>query len=63
MISKIPTFSFKNISIKKNYITWFILGIAITSIGLISNIWMTLLIILICYISSVIYTIIIYVKK
>ena len=56
MISKIPTFSFKNVLIKKDYLKWSILGIAIISIGLISNIWMTLLIALFLYIVSLIYT-------
>jgi len=63
MISKIPTFSFKNISIKKSYFTWFILGIAVISISVISNIWLTLLITLVCYIISIIFTVIIYIKK
>ena len=58
MISKIPTFSIKNFSVKQNYKTWFILGIAIISIGLISNIWLTILLALTVYIFSVFYTII-----
>ena len=59
MISKVPTISFKNITIKSIHRTWFILGVAICSIGLISNIWLTLVLMLIAYISSVIYTIVI----
>jgi len=59
MISKIPTVSFTNISIKPIHRTWFVLGISICSIGLISNIWLTLVLMLIAYICSVIYTIVI----
>ena len=63
MVSKIPTISFKNISIKPIYKTWFVLGIAIFSVLLISNIWLTLIIALILYIISVFYTIILNYKK
>ena len=57
MISKVPTFSFKNFSFKPIYKTWVILGIAILSIGLITNIWLTLLTALSIYFLSIIYTI------
>ena len=63
MISKIPTFSFKNILIKKDYVKWSILGISIISIGLISNIWLTLIIALSLYIISIVYTLINSIKK
>ena len=63
MISKVPTFSLKNLSIKSIYRTWFILGISIISIGLISNIWLTVLAALLIYIMSVFYTIITNLKK
>ena len=63
MISKVPTISLKNLSIKPIYRTWFILGISIISIGLISNIWFTLLSALLIYIISIFYTIISNFKK
>ena len=63
MISKIPTISLKNLPINNNYRTWLILGVAIISIGLLSNIWLTLIIALIIYIASLFYTITINLKK
>ena len=63
MISKIPTISLKNLPINNNYRTWFILGVAIISIGLLSNIWITLIIAITVYIASVVYTITINLKK
>ena len=63
MISKIPTISLKNLPINNNYRTWLILGIAIISIGLLSNIWLTLIIAIVIYIASVVYTITINFKK
>tara|TARA_Y100000590_G_scaffold470052_1_gene661626 strand:+ start:9386 stop:10135 length:750 start_codon:yes stop_codon:yes gene_type:complete len=63
MITKIPTISPKNLSVKNNQRTWLILGIAIVSIGLISNIWITLMIALLLYLFSVIYTIKVNFKK
>ena len=44
MISKIPTFSFKAIDFNRKYSPWIILLIAITCVGLLSNVWMTLVI-------------------
>ena len=63
MISKIPTISLKNLPISNNYRTWFILGVAIISIGLLSNIWLTLIIAITVYIASIVYTITINFKK
>ena len=58
MISKIPTFSLKSVSLNRQYSTWIILLIAITCIALLSNVWLTLIIIGCVYIISIIYTII-----
>ena len=63
MISKIPTISIKNFTFNSNYAPWSILGVAIVSIGIISNIWLTILIGLSIYIVSVFYIIIINLKK
>ena len=57
MISKIPTLSFKKLNFSKKYAPWIILLSAIISISIISNIWITLIIIAIIYIISIIYTI------
>ena len=63
MISKIPTISIKNFTFNSNYAPWSILGVAIVSIGIISNIWLTILIGLSIYIISVFYIIIINLQK
>ena len=63
MISKVPTFSLKNLSVNSTYVPSFILFFAIICIGLISNVWITLIICLIVYIASIFYTIIINFKK
>ena len=57
MISKVPTISFKKINFSKKYAPWIILLSAIISISIISNIWLTLIIIAIFYLISIIYTI------
>ena len=57
MISKIPTISFKNLNFSKKYAPWIILSSVIIIIALISNIWLTLIIIAITYILSIIYTV------
>ncbi len=59
MISKIPTISFKKINFSKKYAPWIILLSAIICIALISNLWITLIIIAIIYIITIIYTILI----
>ena len=56
-ISKIPTFSFKKINFSKKYAPWIILLSAVVSIAIISNLWITLIIIAIVYIISIIYTV------
>jgi len=57
MISRIPTISLKKININNKYKTWILLFIVITSISLISNIWLTFSGILIIYIISIFYTV------
>ena len=63
MVSKIPTFSFKKINFSKKYAPWIILLVVIICIGLISNIWLTLIILVIIYIISIIYTVMINFKS
>ena len=53
MISKIPTFSLKSISLNRKFTPWVILLIAIICIGLLSNIWLTLVLIGCIYIVSI----------
>ena len=59
MISRIPTISLKKISIKNKFKTWILLFLVIVIVALISNLWVTLSVILIIYILSIFYTIII----
>ena len=58
MISKIPTFSIKKIVFSKKYIPWVIILSVIICISLISNIWLTLIIIGFFYVLSIVYTIV-----
>ena len=57
MISKIPTFSLKSINFNRKYSAWIILAIAIICISLLSNLWLTLILLLIAYIISIAYTV------
>jgi len=57
MISKIPTFSLKSFNFNRKYSAWIILVIAIICISLLSNLWMTLILLLITYIISIVYTV------
>ena len=59
MISKIPTFSLKKIVFSKKYIPWIIILSVIICISLISNIWLTLIVIGLLYVLSIVYTIVI----
>ena len=59
MISKIPTFSLKKIVFSKKYIPWVIILSVIICISLISNIWLTLIVLGVLYFFSIVYTIII----
>ena len=58
MISKIPTFDIKSINFKNKYSPWFILIIVAICVGLLSNVWMSLVILGFTYTISIIYTII-----
>ena len=57
MISKIPTLSFKKINFSANLYTPLILLSVIVSIGLMTKIWMTFIIIAILYLFSIFYTV------
>ena len=57
MVSKIPTISLKSINFSKKIAPWILLLIAIICIGLISNIWLTLIVLALFYILSILYTI------
>ena len=58
MISKIPTFGIKSINFKTKYSHWIILIIVVICVGLLSNVWMSLVILGFTYTISIIYTII-----
>ena len=58
MISKIPTFDIKSINFKTKYSPWIILIIVAICVGLLSNVWMSLVILGFTYTISIIYTII-----
>ena len=53
----------KRINFSKKYAPWIILLVVIICIGLISNIWLTLIILVIIYIISIIYTVMINFKS
>ena len=57
MISKIPTISLKQINFSKKFTPWIILLIVIICIGLISNLWLTLIFLVVTYLLSILYTI------
>ena len=57
MISKIPTFSLKAINFNSKYSPWIFLLIAIVCVGLLSNVWMTMIIIASSYFISIVYTV------
>ena len=58
MVSKIPTFDIKSINFKTKYSPWIILIIVAICVGLLSNVWMSLVILGLIYVISIIYTII-----
>ena len=62
MVSKIPTMSLKNINFSKKTSPWIMLLIAIICIGLISNLWLTLIFITSTYITSIFYTVFINIR-
>ena len=57
MISKIPTISLTQFNFTKISSPWIIILIAATCVGLLSNLWMTLIILVCIYIISIIYTV------
>jgi len=57
MVSKIPTISLKKINFSKKFAPWIVLLIVIICIGLISNLWLTLIILEVAYIFSILYTV------
>jgi CDP-diacylglycerol--serine O-phosphatidyltransferase len=57
MISKIPTLSLKKININQKYKTSILLVFVVISVGLISKIWLTLILVCIFYLLSIVYTI------
>ena len=59
MISNIPTVSLNKINFSKKFAPWIVLLIVIICIGLISNLWLTLIILEVSYIFSILYTIVI----
>ena len=59
MISKIPTISLKKINFSKKFAPWIILLIVMICIGLISNLWLTLIILTSTYLISILYTVLI----
>ena len=63
MISKIPTISLKNINFSKKIAPWIVLLIVIICIGLISNLWLTLILLEFTYLSSILYTVSINIKS
>ena len=63
MVSKIPTISLKNINFSKKFAPWIVLLIVIICIGLISNLWLTLIIITSVYLFSILYTVYINIKN
>ena len=56
MVSKIPTVSLKKIQFSKKVTPFIILLLVIICIGLITNLWITLIIISIVYIYTIIHT-------
>ena len=57
MVSKIPTISLKQINFSKKFAPWIVLLIVIICIGLISNLWLTLVVLVTTYMFSILYTI------
>ena len=57
MVSKIPTISLKAINFSNKFAPWILLLIVIVCIGLISNLWLTLILITCSYLLSIIYTV------
>ena len=62
MVSKIPTVSLKKIKFSKKVTPFIILLLVIICIGLITNLWITLIILSIAYIYTIIHTIFFYLR-
>jgi CDP-diacylglycerol--serine O-phosphatidyltransferase len=57
MVSKVPTISLKKINFSKKFAPWILLLIVIICIGLISNLWLALIVLTLSYLLSILYTI------
>jgi CDP-diacylglycerol--serine O-phosphatidyltransferase len=57
MVSKIPTISLKSVNFSKKYSAWIVLLLVVICIGLISNIWLTLILLTLIYLMSILFTI------
>lgn len=55
MISRIPTYSFKNVSISRKYAKFAILGVALLLAALLSYLWATLVVLTLIYITGLIW--------
>ncbi|MBL4800353.1 MAG: phosphatidylcholine/phosphatidylserine synthase [Emcibacter sp.] len=52
-VSNVPTFSFKKMSIKREYVLFYLLGIAIFATMLVTNIWATMSVVGLVYIITI----------
>jgi len=52
-VSNVPTFSFKKISIKREYVLFYLLGIAILATMLVTNVWATMSVVGLIYILTI----------
>lgn len=57
-VSRIPTFSFKKLSIRKEYVLFYLLGIAIFATLLVTQIWATMSVVGLLYVASIPYAVI-----
>ncbi|NOZ43115.1 MAG: hypothetical protein GXP02_08145 [Alphaproteobacteria bacterium] len=52
-VSNVPTFSFKKLSIKREYVLFYLLGIAIFATLLVTQIWVTMSVVGLIYIITI----------
>jgi len=52
-VSKIPTYSFKRLAVRSNYILLYMLGIVLLASSLVTHLWETMSVIGICYIALI----------
>ncbi len=52
-VSNVPTFSFKKINIKREYVLFYLLGIAILATMLVTNVWATMSVVGLIYILTI----------